>query len=332
MTSAMPTDAPPSLLSRLKLHQLALVLALDEMRNMHRAAQFLNLTQPAATKRLREIEAALGVSLFERHARGMTPTVYGVAAARHARLILIDLKKLHQDIEGLQLGIQGTVRLGSIMAAIPELVPEALTLIAREQPTLSVALITDTSDGLLSLLQSGRIDVMVGRAMGLQDSNSLRYEPLNDEELRLIVRAAHPLLSRPSLTLQDLAGERWVLQPEASPMRRALAAAFILLQLPLPPHPIETSSMLGTVAILARSDLVAVVPTTVATYFTALGVVGVLPVTLPSLLEPFGLITLRDQPASPAVNVVLDTLRDVARRIGAYPTTPDHPRQSDSFW
>ena len=39
-----------------------------------------------------------------------------------------------------------------------------------------------------------------------------------------------------------------------------------------------------------------------------------------------------DQPASPAVNVVLDTLRDVARRIGAYPTTPDHPRQSDSFW
>ena len=311
----MRSDPLPHLLTRLKLRQLALVLALEETHNLHRAAQRLNLSQPAATKHLRDIEEALGVSLFERHARGMTPTVYGVAAARHARLVLIDLRKLHQDIQGLQFGIQGTIRLGSVMAAVPELIPAALAIIAREQPTLSIALVIDTSDALLTLLQSGRLEVMVGRAMGLLDSDSLRYEPLAEEQLRLIVRADHPLLSRPSLTLPDLAGERWVLQPEASPMRRALAATFTLLQLPLPQHPIETSSMLATVRILAHTELIAVVPASVAAYFTALGAVRELPVTLPSLLEPFGLITMREHPVSPALTYVLATLRIVARRI-----------------
>jgi DNA-binding transcriptional LysR family regulator len=327
----MRSNPLPHLLTRLKLRQLALVLALEETHNLHRAAQSLNLSQPAATKLLREIEAALGVPLFERHSRGMTPTVYGVAAARHARLVLIDLGKLHQDIQGLQFGIQGTLRLGSIMAAVPELIPETLAIIAHEQPTLSIALVTDTSDGLLTLLQSGRLDVMVGRVMGLQDSDSLRYEPLVEEELRLIVRTSHPLLSRPSLTLPDLAAERWVLQPEASPMRRALAAAFTLLQLPLPQHPIETSSMLASVCILARTDLIAAVPASVAAYFVALGAVRELPLQLPTLLEPFGLITIREHPVSPALSYLLATLRIVAHRTGPHPGRSERAgaRQSD---
>jgi len=304
----------PQLLSRLKLRQLALVLAVEETRNLHHAAQSLNLSQPAATKLLQEIEEALGVSLFERHSRGMAPTVYGVAAARHARLLLIDLRKLHQDIQGLRFGIQGTIHLGTITAAIPDLIPEALAIITREQPSLSISLVTDTSDGLLAALQSGRLDVMVGRAMGLQDSDSLRYEPLAEEDLRVIVREDHPLLSRPSLTFQELAGERYVLQPEASAMRRALAAAFTLLQIPVPQHPVETSSMLATVSILTRTDLIAIVPASVAAYFIGLGAVRELPVKLPSLLEPFGLITIPAHPISPALGYVLETLRSVGRK------------------
>ena len=142
------------------------------------------------------------------------------------RLLLLDLTKLHENIEGLRLGIQGTVRLGSIVAAITELVPEAIAVISREQPTLSISLVTDNSDALLAMLENGRLDVMIGRLTGLQHSDNLRLEPLAGEDLRLIVRTGHPLAARPDVTLPELASERWVLQPEASAMRRTIAGCF----------------------------------------------------------------------------------------------------------
>ncbi len=310
------------LLARIKLRHLALVVALEDTLSLHRAAESLNLSQPAATKLLHEIEEALSVSLFERHARGVIPTPYGVATGRHARLLLLDLMKLHEDIEGLRFGIQGTVRLGSIVAAIAEIVPEAVAVIAREQPTLSISLVADNSDALLAMLQSGRLDVMIGRLTGLQHSDNLRIEPLAGEDLRLIVRNGHPLAARPDVTLAELASERWVLQPEASAMRRAIGAVFTLLQLPVPQHPVETASMLATINILARTELIAVVPSSVAAYFAALGAIQELPIKLPSL-EPFGVITMRERPASPALSYTLATLRLAARKKDLHPIVMD---------
>jgi DNA-binding transcriptional LysR family regulator len=209
------------------------------------------------------------------------------------------------------------VRLGAIVAAVPDLIPEAFVSIRREQPTLSLSLVTDTSDALLALLQGGRLDLMLGRSTGLPDGETLHFEPLIGEDLHVIVRPGHPLLARVALTLAELAGEQWILQPEASAMRRALAAAFTLLQLPLPQHPVETASMLATVSILAHTDLIGVVPSGVATYFATLGAVRRLPVQLPPLLEPFGLITVRDRPVSPALIYVTATLRAIARGMAA---------------
>jgi DNA-binding transcriptional LysR family regulator len=306
------------LLARIKLRHLALVVALEETLSLHRAAESLNLSQPAATKLLHEIEEALGAPLFERHARGVIPTPYGIVTGRHARLLLLDLTKLHENIEGLRLGIQGTVRLGSVVAAITELVPEAIAVISREQPTLSISLVTDNSDALLAMLENGRLDVMIGRLTGLQHSDNLRIEPLAGEDLRLIVRTGHPLAARPDVTLPELANERWVLQPEASAMRRAIGAVFTLLQLPAPQHPVETSSMLATINILARTELIAVVPSSVAAYFAALGAIRELPIKLPSL-EPYGVITMRERPASPALTYTLATLRLAARKKDLHP-------------
>src|SRR4051794_41408294 len=84
---------PPNwfLRARLKLRHLQLFMALDEHRNLHRAAANLNLSQPAASKLLSDFEEALGFPLFERHARGIEPNRYGELMIRHARVILSEL-------------------------------------------------------------------------------------------------------------------------------------------------------------------------------------------------------------------------------------------------
>jgi DNA-binding transcriptional LysR family regulator len=63
--------------ARLKTRQLLLLIALDDFRNIHRAADELNMTQPAASKQVKDLEEMLGVRLFDRLPRGMEPTLYG---------------------------------------------------------------------------------------------------------------------------------------------------------------------------------------------------------------------------------------------------------------
>ena len=77
-----------SMRTRLKTRQLLLLIALDQQRNIHRAAESLSMTQPAASKQLRDLEDMLDVRLFERLPRGMLPTIFGEAMIRHARMAL----------------------------------------------------------------------------------------------------------------------------------------------------------------------------------------------------------------------------------------------------
>jgi DNA-binding transcriptional LysR family regulator len=303
-----------SLLGRLKLRQLSLVLAAEETRNLHRAAERLGLSQPSATKLLQEIEHTLGVRLFERSAQGIVPTAFGSLTVRHARLLLSDLSRLQQDIDGLKDGVSGTVRVGSIVAAVPNLLSRAVALATERHPTVSVSVSVDTSDALLVALQAGRLDFVIGRPLGAVGQRGLCCVSLNDEALCVVSGPGHPLAARTELGLADLASERWILQPEPSPMRRAIEAAFTLQGLPVPPHPVEASSVLATVSLLQHSAMLAVLPRSVSTFYAATGGVVELPVPVPDLLGPYALVSVEDRPVTPAAERLRDILLDPAIR------------------
>jgi DNA-binding transcriptional LysR family regulator len=92
--------------------QLLLLVALDEEGNIQRAAQMLNMTQPAASKLLKELEDVLEVQLFERLPRGMQPTWYGESMIRHARMVLTNLNQANDELMSLKAGRFGQVGLG----------------------------------------------------------------------------------------------------------------------------------------------------------------------------------------------------------------------------
>ncbi len=100
----MPGTTPWFLRARLKTRQLMLLIAIAEEGNIHRAAGMLNMSQPAASKLLKDLEDVLGLSLFERLPRGMRPTWYGEALIRHARMALSSLTQAGQEIEALKTG------------------------------------------------------------------------------------------------------------------------------------------------------------------------------------------------------------------------------------
>ena len=308
----MRNKALGSRMVRLKPQQLMLLSRIIELGTLHRAAEALHMSQPAATKVLRDLEDALESPLFIRHAKGMVPTVAGLRAAQHAKFVLAELERMARDVAGLREGISGSVRVGAVMAAVPQLFAIALAHAVAHYPSMQISLFTDTSDALLRNLRSGEIELVVGRIVGADEVDHLRYEPLSDEKLIIVVARNHPLLQVDSLSMDDLANEQWVFPVSGAPARRAIESAFHSLGKRMPNHPVQAASMIATASLLQRAPMIGVVPDSIYQYFADLGALAKLPIELPITLEPYGLITMIDRPLSAAAETVMAVLRQVA--------------------
>lgn len=297
----MSFDSPDmSLLSRLRTRQLLLLNALDEQRNLGRAALAMSMSQPAATKLLQQLESALGVSLFTRLARGMEPTPYGEVLVRYARRMLTDFGAVREEMVALKSGLRGSLRIGCVPGAVTELLAPALVAYKVLHTKVAVSIMVDTSDVMLAQLARGDVDLVLGRLTDGVNADEYTCQPLLGELQVVVARAVHPLFDRSSLTLADLVQWPWVLQPPGSPQRGHFEAALREAGLHQRLNITETASTIATTALLEISDMVAVMPESLAAHYSRLGVLKVLPLALPIHVPPIYLITRTDRMPSPA--------------------------------
>lgn len=298
--------------ARLKTRQLLLLVALDEEGNIHRAAEVLAMTQPAASKLLKDLEDVLGVPLFERLPRGMRPTAYGEAMVRHARTALASLNQAHDEVQELKAGRFGQVSVGTITTPGIMLLPQAIARVKEAQPTLRVCLQVETSDVLMERMAQGRIDILVARLFAQHDKTALRFEALAEEPVVAMVRPGHPLLGVGRLTLRDLNGWGWIVPPEGSVLRHRFDLMFREESLEAPANLIESAALLFVTKMIAQGDMIGLVAGDVGRYYESHNLVAVLPIDLPCHMDAFGLITRTDRPLSPAARVMLAAIRAAA--------------------
>jgi DNA-binding transcriptional LysR family regulator len=311
-------DAPnPNwfLKSRLKTRQLLLLIALDDYRNIHRAAEELHMTQPAASKQIKDLEEMLGVRLFDRMPRGMEPTIYGDTMIRHARMALTRLSMAHDDIVALSAGLAGQVEVGVIMTPSMALLPRAIARIKEQSPLVRVGVQVEPSNVLLDQLQRGKLDFMVGRIPETGDGSGLLYEELAGEPACAVVRPGHPLLERRGLALQDVAPLPWIVPPHGSILRHRFDMMFHREGLAPPVNVVDTTALPLALALLQQTDSLHLMPAEVAQYYASLKVLGVLPVEVPCRMDAFGIIRLRDQLLSPAAQLLLGAVRAAAKEM-----------------
>lgn len=301
--------------ARLKTRQLLLLVALDEEGNIHRAAEVLNMTQPAASKLLKDLEDVLGVPLFERLPRGMRATVYGEAMIRHARTALASLNQAHDEVQELKAGRFGQVSVGAITTPGIMLLPQAIARVKQAHPALRVSLQVETSDVLMERMAQGRIDILVARLFAQHDKTALRFEALAEEPVIAMVRPGHPLLGVHNLTLRDLNGWGWIVPPEGSVLRHRFDLMFREESLETPANLIETGALLFMTKMIAQGDMIGLVAGDVGRYYEQHKLVAVLPIELPCRMDAFGLITRTDRPLSPAARVMLSAVKSVAAEM-----------------
>ena len=305
----MASSTPWFIRARLKTRQLLLLVALAEEGNIHRASQVLNMTQPAASKLLKDLEDVLEVSLFDRLPRGMRPTWYGETMIRHARVVLASLNQAHEELTALKAGRFGQVSIGAITSPGLTLLPSAVAMVKQEQPTLRVGLEIENSPVLIERLQQGKLDLVVARLFAEQDKTNLRYQPLIEEPVCAIARPGHPLVSMKGLTLPDVVSAGWIMPPTGSVLRHRFELMFQEVGLAPPINVIESSALLFITRMLQQSDMLAVIAADVAQYYAAHGLIAIVPLEIPCHMDAFGIITRTDRQLSPAAKVMLSALK-----------------------
>lgn len=307
MGSIDKRDNTPQLLNRLRMRQVALILAIDERQTLRAAAAELGLTQPAATKMLQELEDALGQPLFERVGRRLQRNAAGERVLEYFRSLRGNIEALNRELGELRQGSSGRLAVGSIMAASPGRLTQALLELKQQLPLLELEVAVDTSDRLLAQLREGVLEVVVGR-MTNEAGSDCRFCPIDDEQLAFIVREEHPLLSLQRPALQALQGHGWVMQPPGSPMRALIEQEFREHSLPLPRGLIETGSILTTINLVRSSNLVGVIPRTVADLHADHGMLHILPYRTRRSLEAYGSLVRKDRPISRSAQMFLNLL------------------------
>ncbi|MEO1264958.1 MAG: LysR family transcriptional regulator, partial [Pseudomonadota bacterium] len=266
--------------TRMTLRQLRLVVAVAEHGNILHAAGLVGVSQPAATKLLKDLELDLGVQLFTRTNRGAIPTDHGDILIRHGKLVFRQLANAAQELGDRVEGASGQVVVGTLLAASALWLPDAILRLKRERPLVSVLVREGTSATLMPALRNGEVDLIVGRLNQHRFLDEIEQEQLFDETVVAVARPGHPLTKRRKLALADVADCEWVLPPSDTTLRRQIDRAFTNAGLSPPAITINSVSLLTNRKLIGQSDMIGVWPEHVVSDDIERGLLGVLPLDL----------------------------------------------------
>jgi len=253
---------PRSLGRRLRFAQLELVHEVAESGSLGEAAARLHISRAAVSKSIRELERSLGQVLFERSAKGMVATAAGLRVARHARLMVNELRHLADDVATTGGEAESRLRIGLPPFVAEHVAPTILQRLAQGAP-ITVQLHDGWLHALIEKLLCGEVDAVLAlyapRAVDALDLSMLDIRPFLDVS---IVPVAAPSLGVPKRRLRwsELLRFPWILPPASTHLRRSVDEMFTARGSRTPDMAIESGSFAANVKLSATGMGLAVVP------------------------------------------------------------------------
>lgn len=203
------------------LDDLALFRHVAEAGSITGGAARAHLALAAASARIRDMEIRLGVRLLERTHRGVTTTPAGVALLNHARSLIAQADRMHDDMSSFAGGSGGHVRLLSNTNAIVEFLPDVLATFLARYPGTTVDLQERVSDEIVGLVAEGATDL--GLVAGTVETGTLETYPFREDHFVLVVAANHPWAKAPALAFADVLDADFIGLDRDSALTRFLA-------------------------------------------------------------------------------------------------------------
>jgi DNA-binding transcriptional LysR family regulator len=299
---------------RIKLQDLRILMAVAQVGSMNKAAALLNTSQPAISRSITELEAAIGVRLLDRHREGVQPTEFGRALLDCGVAVFDDLRQGLKNIEHLTDPAAGEVRIGCSPNLAAGLVSAVIDRLSQRYPRIRFQLVTAPTEALYRNLHERGIDLLVARRFGLNANERIDFELLFDNSFVVAAGAQNPWVRRRRIDLAELAGQSGILPPATATGSMAMDA-FRACGLDYPRVTLETNSLEVRMSLLATGRFLTMVPVSVLRFPTRRPEIRVLAVKLPTAHVPIGIVTIKNRTLSPVARLFIEHARDVAKPL-----------------
>ena len=301
---------------RVKLRDLHVLVAVAQNGSMAKAATQLNISHPVVSKTITALEHAVGVPLFDRTPREVTPTAYGAALVNSGTAVFDEMRAGIRRIENLADPNQGELRFGCPEAMAGGLMQEIISRFHKLHPRVTLDVVaSDTVAGNFRELREREVEFLIGRIRVPFADEELTSEVLGHEGLVIAAGKQNPLHRKKKIALAELIDQPWMLPPEQS-LPGAMARDFFRRLGLDPPRPrIITMSLHLNFALLRSGPHLCVLPSSMLQYGPAREKLAALPINLPQPESAIGVLTVRNRSLSAPAERFLAIARDVASDI-----------------
>ncbi|MEX1216447.1 pca operon transcription factor PcaQ [Saccharospirillum sp.] len=315
--STLHTPKSPIIDNRIKFRHLQCFIEVVRQGGVVRAASYLSLTQPAVSKKLRELEDMLGVELLNRQRKGVELTRFGEVFLRYALNSTDALREGIDRVSASSRAEHSPVVIGVLPTIATTVMPKALQAFKSKMPYADVTLLNSGNRMLLDALRMSELDLVVGRVGSPAQMQGLVFEQLYQERIAIVVRPDHPVLWQ-SLASLEVLSEYPILMPPPDSVIRSLVDQFMILNGIRPnANRIETISHAFGRAYVRDSDTVWLISHGAVQADICEGRLVELPYDFSTTLSPVGIATRVDGHPSEAQLVLMEQVRQVTQTLSA---------------
>lgn len=282
---------------------------------MAKAAERLAISRPVISRTIANLEHTLGVTLLDRTARGIEPTMFGEALLRRGTAVFDELRQSVEEIGYLTDPQAGELRIASTEVWAAGLVPAAIERLSRRLPRLRVRLEQGTAAHQFNLLRERRCEIVISRLLMETPDSDIEMEPLFYEPLVVVAGPQSPWARRRKLALSELVDAPWILSTLEAESSSPFVKAFHAAKLPIPAPTIFSNSLHLRINLLATGRYLTLVPGSALRFGPGTNLLKPLPVALPRWHLPTGIFTLKGRTLSPVAQVFAECVRDIARPL-----------------
>jgi DNA-binding transcriptional LysR family regulator len=294
---------------RLKLHDLRVLMSVVDEGSMAKAAQRLATSQPAVSRTIADLEHSLNVRLLDRGPRGIAPTPYGRALIKRSVTVFDELRLGVKDLEFLADPTAGEVRIAAPMAMAAGLVPAVIDRLTRRHPRVVCHLTVDTTYRALEERQVDLVITQIGVGAAV---DHMEAELLYADRVFVVAATKNPWSRRRRVSLADLMNEPWTLPPPNMP-GVVHAEAFRAAGLGYPAATVVIASGIARIALVAEGRFLTLTSESVIRFAGRDMAIKALPIDLPDIRIPVGIVTLKNRTLTPVAQLFIDCAREVAR-------------------
>jgi len=313
----------------MRLSLLHAFISVAEAGGVRPAARKLGISQPALSKTLQLLEQDLGVTLFLRGARGVTLSEAGKAFLPRARALSAEEWRARDELAQLRGATEGNLSIGVAPSAAMRLAPRAIIALRERWPKAVLRVVDVLYPRVLNLLREGEIDIALGPRIGPrpEPGSNVLMQPLLLNQVCIVVRQGHPL--EHAATLAELAQAEWLRSGPPGGPTTVIEEAFRSAGLGAPRTFVQCESFLALPDLVARSDLVAIVPSQLLDQHAARAKLVQVHVREPLQPTEVSLLTRAGEPLSPIARDMVDIVHGLVAggdvRGASAPTAQPEP-------